>query len=157
MNTLGRLLVSRFTALGVRVVAVDTDASNGTLTLNADGTFSYTHDGSENLTDSFTYAVSDSESHTAQATVTFTMNPVNDNNPVADAEPAVSRRGSPPDTGTIHRSDCFVFAARSTSVTTTRHPALASPAAMAAPMPREPPVTTAILPVRRPVASVIAA
>ena len=31
--------------------------SFGTLTLNADGTFSYTHDGSENFTDSFTYEV----------------------------------------------------------------------------------------------------
>ncbi|MEZ5738426.1 MAG: Ig-like domain-containing protein [Burkholderiaceae bacterium] len=28
-------------------------------TLNTDGTFSYTHDGSENFTDSFTYVVSD--------------------------------------------------------------------------------------------------
>ena len=29
--------------------------AHGSLTLNADGTFSYTHDGSENFTDSFTY------------------------------------------------------------------------------------------------------
>ena len=35
--------------------------SHGSLTLNADGTFSYTHDGSENFTDSFTYRVSDGD------------------------------------------------------------------------------------------------
>ena len=29
--------------------------SHGSLTLNADGTFSYTHDGTENFSDSFTY------------------------------------------------------------------------------------------------------
>jgi uncharacterized repeat protein (TIGR01451 family) len=33
--------------------------SNGTLGLNADGSFSYTHDGSENIIDSFTYAAAD--------------------------------------------------------------------------------------------------
>ena len=33
--------------------------AHGVLTLNADGTFSYTHDGSENFSDSFTYIVSD--------------------------------------------------------------------------------------------------
>ncbi|MCY2987935.1 MAG: Ig-like domain-containing protein, partial [Planctomycetota bacterium] len=54
----------------------------GTLTLNADGTFSYTHDGTENLTDSFTYEVSDAANHQAQAVVSITVTPVNDNNPV---------------------------------------------------------------------------
>ena len=34
---------------------------SGTLTLNADGTFCYTHDGSENFSDSFTYRVSDDD------------------------------------------------------------------------------------------------
>lgn len=33
--------------------------ANGSLTLNADGTFSYTHDGSETSSDSFTYKVND--------------------------------------------------------------------------------------------------
>ena len=45
---------------------------NGTLTLNADGTFSYTHDGSENFTDSFTYRVTDNDGQTSDATVTIT-------------------------------------------------------------------------------------
>ena len=51
--------------------------SHGTLNLNPDGSFTYTHDGSENLTDSFTYRVKDTEDgNTAQATITIT--PVND-------------------------------------------------------------------------------
>ena len=56
-------------------VTVDTDVVNGTLTLNADGTFSYTHDGSLNLADSFTYVVSDSDGGTTDTgTVTITVN-----------------------------------------------------------------------------------
>ena len=54
------------------------DVSHGTLTLNADGTFSYTHDGTENFTDSFTYEVSDGAGGTDTATVTITVTPVND-------------------------------------------------------------------------------
>ncbi len=60
--------------------------SFGVLTLNANGTFSYTHDGSENFSDSFTYQVSDAVGNTDTATVTITITPVNDNTPVADAE-----------------------------------------------------------------------
>ena len=60
--------------------------SFGVLTLNANGTFSYTHDGSENFTDSFTYEVSDAVGNTDTATVTITITPVNDNTPVADTE-----------------------------------------------------------------------
>ena len=60
--------------------------SHGLLTLNADGTFSYTHDGSENFTDSFTYRVYDALGHSDTATVSITITPVNDNTPVADAE-----------------------------------------------------------------------
>ncbi|MCY2986275.1 MAG: M36 family metallopeptidase, partial [Planctomycetota bacterium] len=59
---------------------------HGTLTLNADGTFSYTHDGTENLTDSFTYDVSDAANHQAQAVVSITVTPVNDNTPTATAD-----------------------------------------------------------------------
>ena len=36
------------------------DVQHGTLELHADGTFRYTHDGSENLSDSFEYEVIDS-------------------------------------------------------------------------------------------------
>jgi hypothetical protein len=52
--------------------------------LNSDGSFDYTHDGSETISDSFTYAASDGTGST-NATVTLTIAPVNDNAPVIDA------------------------------------------------------------------------
>ncbi len=58
----------------------------GSLTLFADGRFTYTHDGSENFTDSFTYEVSDGAGGIDQATVTITITPQSDNDPVADDE-----------------------------------------------------------------------
>ncbi|HQG31608.1 MAG TPA: Ig-like domain-containing protein [Deltaproteobacteria bacterium] len=46
----------------------------GTLTLNEDGTFRYTHDGrSASETDSFTYSISDGNGGTATAVVTITI------------------------------------------------------------------------------------
>ncbi|MDJ0829095.1 MAG: cadherin-like domain-containing protein [Desulfobacterales bacterium] len=57
-------------------VIVGTGPSYGSLTLNADGTFSYTHDGSNNLSDSFTYIVSDADGGvTDTGTVSITVNP----------------------------------------------------------------------------------
>ena len=52
--------------------------SNGVLTLNANGTFSYTHDGTNTTGDSFTYQVCDSAalSRCATGTVTITVNQV---------------------------------------------------------------------------------
>ena len=58
--------------------------TNGTLTLNANGGFTYIHNGSETTTDSFTYRVSDGFS-TATAVVTITITPVNDA-PIANAD-----------------------------------------------------------------------
>ena len=46
----------------------------GILTLNTDGTFSYTHDGSENFSDSFSYTVLDSGGLPSnEATVSITI------------------------------------------------------------------------------------
>lgn len=67
---------------GVTAVLV-TDVSNGTLTLNANGTFSYDHDGSENFTDSFTYKTNDGAQDGDTVIVNITINPINDNTPVA--------------------------------------------------------------------------
>ncbi|MEW8183794.1 MAG: Ig-like domain-containing protein [Candidatus Thiodiazotropha endolucinida] len=76
------------TGLGDTPVTVSlvTDVTNGSLTLNGDGTFSYTHDGSENFTDSFTYRVTDNDGQTADATVTINVTPVSDETPVANAD-----------------------------------------------------------------------
>jgi VCBS repeat-containing protein len=77
-------------AVGTGVLANDTDADgdpltatvgvttvNGALTLAADGSFSYVHNGSETTTDTFTYSVSDG-STTAVGNVSITIVPVND-------------------------------------------------------------------------------
>ena len=55
-----------------------TDPTNGTLTLNADGSFVYVHDGSETTTDSFTYKANDGTVDSNVATVTITITPQND-------------------------------------------------------------------------------
>ena len=64
--------------LTVSVVATPT---NGTLTLNSSGTFSYTHNDTETTTDSFTYKVNDGELDSNITTVNITINTVNDNGP----------------------------------------------------------------------------
>ncbi|MGE0607851.1 MAG: tandem-95 repeat protein, partial [Pirellulales bacterium] len=52
--------------------------SNGLLTLNADGSFSYTPNANFNGTDSFTYRANDGTVNSNIATVTITVNAVND-------------------------------------------------------------------------------
>jgi len=82
---------------GTTVLANDTDADGNTLTavlvtapahgklaLNADGTFTYLSDLNWNGTDSFTYKANDGQLDSNIATVTITVNPVNDA-PVASA------------------------------------------------------------------------
>ena len=54
-----------------------TGPANGTLTLNADGSFSYTPNSNFNGSDSFTYTAGDGTA-TSEATVTLTVNAVND-------------------------------------------------------------------------------
>ena len=60
------------------------DVAHGTLTLNSDGSFTYVHDGSETTSDHFTYKANDGLFDSNEATVTITVNLVNDP-PVADA------------------------------------------------------------------------
>ncbi|AOG24436.1 Ig-like domain-containing protein [Acidovorax sp. RAC01] len=80
------------------VLANDTDAdanplvavlisgpAHGSLTLNANGTFSYTHNGSETTSDSFSYRANDGTVSGNTATVGITISPVNDA-PVAVAD-----------------------------------------------------------------------
>jgi VCBS repeat-containing protein len=52
--------------------------AHGSLTLNVDGNFSYTPDADWNGTDSFTYTTNDGALDSNVATMTITVNPVND-------------------------------------------------------------------------------
>jgi VCBS repeat-containing protein len=61
------------------------DPEHGTLTLNADGSFSYLPDANWNGDDSFTYQASDGGLTSAPVTVTLAVSPVNDA-PVAVAD-----------------------------------------------------------------------
>merc|ERR1711916_404336 len=66
-------------------VSLVSDVTNGTLSLNPDGSFDYTPDADFTGTDSFTYEVSDGNGGTDQATVTLDVGAVNDA-PVAQAD-----------------------------------------------------------------------
>jgi CshA-type fibril repeat protein len=79
------------TAVTIPVLANDTDgngqpltisgtptAPNGTVTVNPNGTISYTPNPNFNGTDTITYTVTDPDGNTATSTVTVTVTPVND-------------------------------------------------------------------------------
>ena len=66
------------------------DVSAGSLTLNGDGSFTYTPNPNFNGSDQFTYVANDGGPDSNAATVTITVNPVNDGpTAVADAYDAV--------------------------------------------------------------------
>src|SRR5439155_240726 len=94
-----RKSVAEGNSTAASVLANDTDAegntltaaklsgpAHGSVTLNADGTFSYSHDGSETSSDSFTYKACDNGTTNGSpdgkcsgtATVSLTVTPVND-------------------------------------------------------------------------------
>ncbi|MDA9360163.1 Ig-like domain-containing protein [Flavobacteriaceae bacterium] len=82
------------TAAATSVLSNDTDADTGddalltatigtsplygTLALNADGSFTYTHSGSEDFTDSFTYIPFDGKGYGLPTVVSVTVTPTND-------------------------------------------------------------------------------
>ncbi|MCG8653019.1 MAG: Ig-like domain-containing protein, partial [Pirellulales bacterium] len=59
-------------------VSLVTDVNHGTLSLAADGSFTYTPHANFNGTDSFVYQVDDGLAPVVQATATITVNPIND-------------------------------------------------------------------------------
>jgi hypothetical protein len=59
-------------------VLVDAPTNSAVFELRPDGTFDYTHDGSETAEDSFTYRAADAANQSNVATVSLTINPVND-------------------------------------------------------------------------------
>ena len=58
--------------------SVSAGPSNGTLTLNSDGSFTYTPDADFSGTDTFTYVASDGADDSDDVTVTITVNEIND-------------------------------------------------------------------------------
>jgi large repetitive protein len=60
------------------LVGVDGGANSGTVTMNPDGSYTYTPDPNFNGTDVFSYQVCDIDGDCDTATVTITVNPVND-------------------------------------------------------------------------------
>jgi VCBS repeat-containing protein len=62
----------------LNAVLVAAPANAALFELKPDGTFDYTHDGSETTADSFTYRAADAVNQSNIATVSITINPVND-------------------------------------------------------------------------------
>ena len=75
------------------LTAVYTDPQHGTLSHNPDGNFTYTPGSNFNGQDSFTYRANDGQSDSAPATVTISVNPVDDA-PVAVGDAARVRENS---------------------------------------------------------------
>lgn len=73
---------NNLTELTVNTSPITGPSHAAVFTLNSDGTFSYQHDGSENLSDSFTYQVCDPEPACDTAVVNITVNGIIDTEPV---------------------------------------------------------------------------
>ena len=76
-STADSVLANDSPSTGVTAILVD-NVLNGTLTLDADGTFSYTHNGSETSGDAFTYRINDGAQDSNITTVTIAITPVNE-------------------------------------------------------------------------------
>jgi VCBS repeat-containing protein len=74
--------------------ALVTGPAHGTLTLNADGSFTYTPAADYSGADSFTYRANDGEADSGVATVALTVKPVNDV-PVAANDEYTTNEGTP--------------------------------------------------------------
>lgn len=75
----GSLLANDVDADGdTLLVEVVTNPAHGSLSLSADGTFAYTHDGSETTNDAFTYRVGDGALWSNTVSVAVAVTPVND-------------------------------------------------------------------------------
>jgi len=68
---------------------LDTGVTDGTLTFNTDGSFDYTPDPDFNGSDAFTYFANDGQADSVAATVTITVNALNDP-PVANDDTATT-------------------------------------------------------------------
>src|SRR5207247_5315462 len=78
----------------ILTAALVSGPSHGTLTLNADGSFTYTPASNYNGSDSFTYKASDGSANSATATVSLTVRSVN-NPPVANDDSYATDEDTP--------------------------------------------------------------
>ncbi|MEQ8798063.1 MAG: Ig-like domain-containing protein [Salinisphaeraceae bacterium] len=78
--------------------------SNGSVTMNADGTFQYTPDADFNGSDSFIYTVTDADGDSDTATVNITVAPVNDP-PVATNDQIVAAEDANAVSGNVLNND----------------------------------------------------
>ena len=95
-DTLGADTPTSVTAIAVGSVGTALAGSFGSVTLNADGSYSYALDNSlqavqalddgESLTDAFTYTITDADGDTSTTTLTITINGVTDGAPTIDVE-----------------------------------------------------------------------
>jgi len=80
---------------GGNVWALASGPANGSVTVNADGTFSYTPDANYNGPDSFTYTITDADGDVSTATATINVAPVSDGQPVAVNDAFTTTLGTP--------------------------------------------------------------
>ncbi len=72
------VLTNDVDADGDPLTVTEAEAGNGTVTINPDGTLAYSPDANFNGEDTIIYTISDGEGGFSTATVTVTVNPVND-------------------------------------------------------------------------------
>ena len=81
-------------AVDLASIVITSAPSNGSVVVNADGTVNYTHNGSETIADSFTYTIMDVSGVVSNvATVSLTINPVNDAPTALNDTPAAVNEG----------------------------------------------------------------
>ena len=80
-------------ALTAASITAFTQGTHGSVVSHNNGTFTYTHDGSETTSDAFTYTINDGAGGTDTATVTVTVIPLNDP-PVAVGDVATVAEGA---------------------------------------------------------------
>jgi len=79
---------------GDTLTVTEATANNGTVTINEDGTLTYTPDADYNGSDEITYTISDPDGNTDSALVDVTVNPVNDD-PVANDDAVTTEQNDP--------------------------------------------------------------